>query len=242
MTKMKLIVMLASLIVLAAVVILAVMYHPLLFMKPLKTGAVAGTPVTALKDGLGTCYFIKGEDGWLVIDAGSNQERMATSMEELGIEPREVTHLFLTHSDSDHVGGAALFEQAEVYAGKEEQPLIEGNTKRNTFSYNQLPSGIDTQRIHYVADGQQVFVSGMTVHVIYAPGHTNGHVCYLVDNRYLFSADAFSVSDGQLAVHPFSMNQQLAEKSIRHLKTVITDEMHVFTAHYGMFAGADLTK
>ena len=74
---------------------------------------------------------------------------------------------------------------------------------------------------------------GIKVKCISAPGHTDGSMVYLADNRYLFTGDAFMFSNGKIGVHPFTKNPELSKKTIESLRETIDSASIVLTSHYG---------
>jgi len=47
----------------------------------------------------------------LLLDAGLSARRLATRLEEIGVEPREITAVLLSHEHEDHTRGAELFSR-----------------------------------------------------------------------------------------------------------------------------------
>jgi hypothetical protein len=50
----------------------------------------------------------------------------------------------------------------------------------------------------------------------------------------MFTGDAFKISDGKMEVHPFTMDEELAKKTIEQLRGLINNCSIVLTAHYGI--------
>ena len=225
------------LVVAAIIVILAGIgscsFFPLLVMKPAKTGYIPDTNIYSVKNVMNTVYFIKTDSGYIMIDAGSNAKKFEASLKEAAIDTNDVKWIFLTHSDYDHVDSLPLFPNANIYMGKDELPLINGTVKRNKLGGNVLPAGIDINAIILLSDGQELSFDGTNVECVKAPGHTPGSMAYLVDGRYLFTGDAFMVSKGSMGIHPYTMDADLAKKTIERLKKIITGGAVALTAHYG---------
>ena len=118
---------------------------------------------------------------------------------------------------------------------EDELPLINGTIKRTAAGSNSLPSGIDINKINLLQNGQELFFDGTKVECMKAPCHTNGSMVYMVDGKYLFTGDAFKVKKGTVTVHPYTMNAELAKKTIEQLKETIKSSSIVLTAHYGYF-------
>lgn len=215
-------------------------FSPMFLMKPVETGQIKDTNIMAVKNGINSLYLLKGDDGWIVIDAGTDKEKVRLGLAILDIDPADVSHLFMTHSDYDHVGAMDLFKNAQIYIGEDEKQMTDGSVKRNLFQRNQFPAGVDQENISYLSDGEEVLAGGITVKTFKTPGHTRGSVSYLAGQQYLFTGDAFRVKDMTMMVHPFTMDKKTAEQSIEHIKSVKDQSVKVFTAHYGGFEAADL--
>ena len=206
----------------------------MLAMKPAETGLIPGTGIYAVKNNRNNMYFIKTDSGYIMVDAGSNSKTIEASVNEAGIDVNDVKWILLTHSDYDHVAGLHLFPNAGINMSEDEFPLINGTIKRNVFTRNKLPSGIDINTISLLRDNQELSFNGTSIRCIKAPGHTNGSMLFLVDGRYLFTGDAFKVTGGKTGVHPFTMDAKLAKKTIEQLEETINGSAIVLTSHYGL--------
>ena len=170
-----------------------------------------------------------------MIDAGLNMKNIENSLKEENINTNDVKWIFLTHSDGDHVAGLSLFPNATIYMSKEELSLINGTMKRTFLGGNTMPSGVDINKIITLSNGQELLFGGIKVKCILAPGHTIGSMLYLIDDRYLFTGDAFKVKDKNISVHPYTMDKKLSKETIEKLRGTITDSQMVITAHYGHY-------
>lgn len=70
-------------------------------------------------------YVLRGEDGWTIVDPGprsaENESAWNEAMHELGILPREIASIILTHHHPDHYGLAGWLQQrsgAQVWMSK----------------------------------------------------------------------------------------------------------------------------
>ncbi|MCL2087735.1 MAG: MBL fold metallo-hydrolase [Oscillospiraceae bacterium] len=210
-TKKRILLILISILILIIGITLYFLY-PLLKMKPAETGSINNTNVFALRNGINSIFFIKSENGYIMIDAGSSANKIEASLKENDINVTDVKWILLTHSDSDHVNSLPLFSNAEIYMSEDEINLANGTIKRNLFSYNSLP--VNTDEINLLYDGQELLFDNIKVECIKTPGHTDGTMIYLIDDKYLFTGDAFMVSNNKLSVHPFTMDKELAGQTI----------------------------
>ncbi|MBN1533182.1 MAG: MBL fold metallo-hydrolase [Spirochaetes bacterium] len=150
------------------------------------------------------------------IDAGYGDDATAEGLDMIGIEAGSISHLFLTHGDSDHTGGLHHFPAARVFLGKDEKEMIDGTRPRIAGIYRspRLREGYSL-----IDDGDIISVGSITVRAIATPGHTPGHMAYLVNDRILFTGDAIIVQNGGVApfYRPFNMDHAAAVASARRL-------------------------
>ena len=140
-------------------------YYPIMAMFPAETGYWEDGEVAVVNSGSSSMFLLRCEEGYIAIDAGTNADKTAKAMQELDIDPAEVSHVLLTHSDSDHTAALTLFPNAYVYMSESEGPMIGGSTKRNFFSKNSLSTGV----VHFPA-GEPWDLGGRTVTGIDTPG------------------------------------------------------------------------
>ena len=231
-TKRKMF-LIALAIVLVIAVIALVNFSPILFMKPVDTGEILDTGVFAVKNNSNNIFIIEANDGYIAIDAGSDAEKAEKDMAEISIDTAEIKYVFLTHSDYDHMATLEKFPNAQIYMSENELQMLNGDTKRNFFSRNSLPDGINLNRFILLSDGQKLEVGGYMLECIETPGHTPGSMSFLLDERFLFTGDAIMVRNNIMSVHPFTMDKKLAENSIVRLEDALERSQYVFTAHYG---------
>ena len=208
--------------------------YPMLLMNPAGTGQIPNTNIFAVKNDMVSAYLIKTNSGYIMIDAGSDPKKFEISLKKAVIDTNDVKWIFLTHSDFDHVAALSLFPNAEIYMSEDELALINGTMKRTIFGKNILPSGVGIDKIILLADGQELSFNGTKVECIKAPGHTTGSMLYLIDDKYLFTGDAFKITNGDMSVHPYSMDAELCKKTIEQLKEIVNNCSIVLTAHYGI--------
>jgi len=227
------------LIILAVIVLIAatalVYVFPMLSMNPMETGEISDTGIYAIKNNSNNLFFIESDDGYIVIDAGSDADKVAQTLNQVSVDALDVKYVLLTHSDYDHVASLNLFPNAQIFISEDELQMVNGQSKRNAFSSNTLPDGIDKEGLTLLADGQELKLGEHTVECIKAPGHTLGSMVYLFDGQYLFTGDAFKVSDNTIDVHPFTMDKEISKQSILQLNSVLNRSQLVFTAHYGYY-------
>jgi len=92
-------------------------------LKPIETGQIANTDIFTVKNDYTNVYFVKTGVGYILIDAGSNPNKLKTSLDEVKIDINNVNSVFITHSDFDHIAGLTLFSNAEILMSEDELRL-----------------------------------------------------------------------------------------------------------------------
>lgn len=197
-------------------------------MTPLSTREVV-EGVFAIKDQHVNLYLIRGRDGYVAIDAGMTAENVRIELEHLHIEPEKVLAVLLTHTDRDHVGALSLLKNARVYLAREEEQMINGKTSRFLILKNSLHAPYTLME-----DGHTIDLLGLKMKAILTPGHTPGSMCYLIDDRYLFTGDTMSLKAGKadLFNNLFNMDSNRQRRSLNRLKG-IPDVKYIFSSHHG---------
>jgi len=209
-------------------------YFPMFLMNPAETGHIAGINIYSVKDIGSNIYLLNTNNGYIMIDAGISLKKIEDSLIEAGINTNEVKWIFITHSDGDHLAALPLFPNANIYMSKDELPFLNGTMKRSFLGGNSMPSGISVDRIIPVSDRQKFQFNGTGIECILAQGHTNGSMLFLADDKYLFTGDAFKIKNGNMSVHPYSMDSDLGKKTMEQLKQIINSSHIILTSHYGL--------
>ena len=196
--------------------------------KPLDTGWIDGR-VASVREWIANVYFYKKGDTVIMIDAGYNYDPLAEKMRWLDIEPSSIQHILITHQDTDHVGAVerdspGLFRQAKLYIGEIENQYLTGEAKRKVlFHLYPLPQvKIDNKKV-LLRDGETFQIGGIQVEAILCPGHTKGHMVYLIDNQYLFTGDALwlGADGGYGFINGLADNIQEQSRSLAKLRDLL---------------------
>lgn len=220
-----------------ALLVMVVIYIlPMCFMHPLPSGKIEGTDMIAVKNRINNLFFMPSGEDWIVIDAGSDAKAVKREMELMAIDGQRVKSVFLTHTDYDHVASVVLFPNAAIYMSGQEKQMIDGSVCRQFFKKNSLPVLRDSNKMIYLPDNEVVDFGEHKVRIIWAAGHTKGSAMYAVDEKYLFTGDAFKAADGHITVHPYTMERKQAQGTIYGIKDELQKYEKVFTAHYGVIS------
>lgn len=198
-------------------------------MTPLETGKVVDN-IYVIKNDFVNVYVIREGKKSILIDCGNDPETVKNGLETLKINPDDVVAILLTHSDDDHVKALKLFNNAEVFLSHKEEQMINGQTSRFLFFGN----SIDNKKYNLVEDNQIFTIAATRIEGILTSGHTPGSMCYLINDKYLFTGDALSLKNGKIDEFNnfFNMESETALKSIEKIKNLKNID-YIFTAHYG---------
>jgi hydroxyacylglutathione hydrolase len=169
----------------------------------------------------------------VIVDPGDEADRLLDALPKLGIETVEA--ILITHTHFDHIGAVAPVARATrapVYC-----PELETDVLANIMDYVPWPGFGPFES--YEADetvngGDTLELAGMTLDVIFTPGHSPGHVTYAVRGEdALFSGDVlFQGSVGRVDLPGGDWPTLLA--SIESLIDQFPPETTVHPGHMGM--------
>jgi glyoxylase-like metal-dependent hydrolase (beta-lactamase superfamily II) len=180
------------------------------------------------------------ENGNTLVDTGlpGKEEAIASSLDEAGIEMRDLERIIFTHQDLDHVGsGAALVRQsgARVLAHASDAPYIEGELRPLKVTPEMLERKPQMREVlerlepvrlaEYLEDGEHLDLAG-GLRVVFTPGHTPGHLrLYLERPKLLVAGDALTAEGGTLNGPNPSMTPErgTALQSVRRLAELDVD-------------------
>ena len=179
-----------------------------------------------------------------MIDAGYNYDRLQEKMNWLDIDPSSIRHILITHQDTDHVGAVetdsdGLFQNATLYLSEIENKYLTGEVRRKViFGLYKLPMVKSENKRFLLQDGQLLDINGIKVECILCPGHTWGHMVYLIDDEYLFTGDTiwFGADGGYSFINSLAEDNELAKRSLAELEQKLKDRgltPKVITGHTG---------
>jgi hydroxyacylglutathione hydrolase len=178
------------------------------------------------------CFIVrlKGSDAAIVIDPGDEAERLIAALDQVGVATVEA--ILVTHTHFDHIGAVAPVAAAtgaEVWCPELEVPVL-----ANIMDFVPWPGfgpfeSYDADRT--VKGGETLELAGMTIDVIFTPGHSPGHVTYSIRGEdALFSGDVlFQGSVGRVDLPGGDWPTLL--RSIETLLDQHSDETSVYPGH-----------
>ena len=211
--------------------------------KPLNTGRI-DEHVACVREWVANIFFYTKNGTTVMIDAGYNYERLREKMDWLDIDPGSISHIFITHQDTDHVGALErdseqLFKEATVYIGEIENRYLTGEKRRKVFhGLYRLPLvKTDNKRV-LLRDGEILQIGDIKIECLLVPGHTWGHMVYLIDDEYLFTGDTiwFGADGGYSFLSTLAEDNRLAVRSLARVEKNLRARnrtIKIITGHTG---------
>ncbi|MBN1412914.1 MAG: MBL fold metallo-hydrolase [Spirochaetales bacterium] len=197
--------------------------------------------------GLVNCYLIAEPSGLSLIDCGipGHEKKIKKYIRRINRSPREIKHVFITHSDADHVGSLASLKKstgALVYASAIEAKAIgRGETSRQIrwkglkgFLRKILSAFVKIRPVtvdKIIKEKDPLPVEDKLT-PIETFGHTPGHLSYFLEkDRILFTGDSIISTKGKLySSNPqYTWNREMAGIAFRkqaNLKPLIVCPGH----------------
>ena len=206
------------------------MYRGKEIFKPLNTGWI-DERVATVREWVANVYFYTKNGKTIMIDAGYNYERLEEKMGWLDISPSSIEEILLTHLDTDHVGAVekdseGIFKSAKLYIGETESKYLTGELRRRVlFKLYKLPKVDIENEIELLQDGDIFYIGDIKVEAILVPGHTLGHLVYLIDDAYLFTGDTiwFGSDGGYSFLNSLAEDNALSIRSLERLEMLLKE-------------------
>ena len=117
---------------------------------------------------------------------------LATQLHELGLGPRDIGTVILSHGHFDHAGNCNMFPHATFYLQQVEHQAMTGSDYKKYGYVPKLYDAVKNGRVELLAGDTDLFADG-SMRIFSTPGHTPGHCSLLVNlaasGRIMLSAD-----------------------------------------------------
>lgn len=124
-----------------------------------------------------------------IIDAADCNEKLLSVLEDDRI--KKVEYILLTHGHFDHTDGVKelkrKYPEAKVVIHKYDAPMLSDATKSLAEDFGFGVNGYAREDIKLLG-GEKLPFGTKEISVVHTPGHTEGGVCYIVEN-FIFSGD-----------------------------------------------------
>jgi len=165
--------------------------------------------------------------------AGMDVDQILDICRQDGLDLSQINHLFLTHAHTDHGGGAAPLRDRldlTIYAS--------GSTAKIVTTGDEAAISLDIARAggmypadyiyracpvdHILEDGGVVEIGPLKIELIFTPGHSHDHHCYLVtdarsNKHYLVGGDAIFFGGKVIWQNTYDCNVPQTNASIQRL-------------------------
>jgi len=131
-------------------------------------------------------YFVGGKihsswalttrEGIILIDTlfpYNSEQLIVGGMQKLGLDPKQIKYLIISHAHTDHIGGAEIIQKkygARVVMGAPDWDTVE--------KYPNRYKTMAPKRDIVATDGMKITLAGRTVTIWTTPGHTPGTLSY----------------------------------------------------------------
>ncbi len=222
---------------------MSLMFRGKAIFKPLNTGHI-DERLTCVREWIANIFFYTKNGVTIMIDAGYNYARLREKMAWLDIDPATIRHILITHQDTDHVGALEtdserLFRDATVYIGEIENRYLTGERRRKVLhGLYKLPMVKMENKKVLLRDGEIINIGDIKIECLLVPGHTWGHMVYLIDDEYLFTGDTiwFGADGGYSFIATLAEDNKLAVRSLEKLEKELrrrNKALKIITGHTG---------
>ena len=180
------------------------------------------------------CFIVREKDATkaLIVDPGDEPDKLLAALDSLKVETVEA--ILVTHTHFDHIGAVAPLAhatKAPVYCPELETEVL---ANINDYLWPGFGPFESYDADHTVGGGETLELAGLTIDVVFTPGHSPGHVTYaIVDEDALFSGDVlFQGSVGRVDLPGGDWPTLLA--SIEKLTSAYSPETTVYPGHIGI--------
>lgn len=158
-----------------------------------------------------------------LIDCSAVNPDVKNTLEQYGAK---LKYILLTHGHFDHVAGIRPTDAMIVMHENDLPILNQANMYLPAFG---IPEITIPKVDIYIKDGDILKLGNNDIKVIHTPGHTQGGVCYLVDNM-LFSGDTiFRESVGRCDLEGGNFEQIV--ESIKTKIFTLPDDITIYPGH-----------
>lgn len=177
-------------------------------------------------------YLVLGGEGTVIIDTGmpGNEGRIVEYVKRVGVEPKAIQYILLTHSDPDHSGSVAKLKgltNAKVAIHEADAPRLSGEKKlKEVKGATGVLFGVMGPFMRFTPVKADLLLKDSDVvsglRVVHTPGHTDGSICLYKENEAIFVGDALRTDSGgnpRLPSGSMTVSTEQARESVKKIST-----------------------
>ena len=166
-------------------------------------------------------WALRTRDGIILIDTiypYNSEELVVGGLDKLGLDPKDIKYVLISHAHADHIGGAEMLQKrygVRVVMGGPDWDWVE--------KYPNRYKTMAPKRDIVATDGMKITLGGTTVTVWLTPGHTPGTLSY-----------TFTVPDRGRPVNvaysggtAFNFVNNTPDPGIKNFQTYIDSQRHM---------------
>jgi glyoxylase-like metal-dependent hydrolase (beta-lactamase superfamily II) len=203
---------------------------------------IGGPDVSRSDDATSFIIDFNGELVMIDAGAGGSSRILQKNIEDIGLDPRSISTLILTHNHIDHIGSASYFRTnfgCKILIHELDANAIEegdsARTAASCYGTNFPPTAVDRK---LTGDQETLTFGSEELHCLHTPGHTPGSIAIYIDRdgkRILFGQD---IHGPFLDIFGSDMNKW--RKSMERL--LFLDADILCEGHFGIFQPKENVK
>lgn len=164
----------------------------------------------------------------VLVDCSSARPEFVQAVKDSGVD---LKYILLTHGHFDHLLGVDEFAKifgVDAYVAEEDMEQVKLVPDMMQMFAGMIPVNISSIN-HFVKDGDEFTIGKTKIKAISTSGHTEGGMCYLIENK-LFSGDTlFHCSVGRCDLPGGNLGKIV--NSIKSKLFVLPEETEVLPGH-----------
>ncbi len=218
--------------------------------------------VQPVKFGHSNVYFIRTEDGHILVDTGmpGDPETLDEVFATAGVEPSSIRLIVVTHGHMDHMGLTAYAKEAtgakvlchQSLSGKLANGEIEDSVARTLMGrfinfmagIQEMTGGADIESVDpdiLVDDRFDLSEYGILGKIIHTPGHSQGSISIVLDNGETLVGDMVrDEGDGEIGPGMFYEDKETLIASLE--KVALFESRTIYLSHGNTIDNTDLNN
>jgi hydroxyacylglutathione hydrolase len=218
--------------------------------------------VQPVKFGHANVYFLRTEDGHILVDAGmpGDTKKLDEVFATAGVEPSTIRLIVVTHGHMDHMGLTAYAKETtgakvlchQSLAGKLANGEIEDSVAQDLMGrfinfmagIQEMTGGADIESVDpdiLVDDRFDLSEYGISGKIIHTPGHSQSSISIILDNGETLIGDMVrDVGDGEIGPGMFYEDKEALVASLEEV--ALLESRTVYLSHGDTIDNTDLNS